>query len=211
MKNSKLRKAFAVAALGLGIMVTPGFVPQAHAGGSVVAAMAASNAAARRRADDAALNAVMADPSGQNIAALQARYVLPGQAVPFLREALKEMNLPAGLRADEVTEAQRLQLKDIVQNKWRVEYMSAATGSEAVGKGLRADLGKYFAACTEGVSKPLSYDTAAKAEDCLKDAKWEHEDKPALKIAGGVVAGGGALWGAVALAQRLRRRQQGYT
>lgn len=207
--GSKLRKAFAVAALGLGIMVTPGLVPEAHAGGSVVAAMAASQAAARHRADDAALNVAMVDPSGENMAALQKRSVFPDLSFPFVREALTEMKLPAGLKAEEVTEAQRVQLKESVAGKWRVSYMSAATPGEAVGKGLRSDLGKYFAACTDGVAKPVTADAAVKGENCMHDAKWEQEDKPALEIAGGVVAGGALIWAAAAALQRRKYGQDG--
>ncbi|MEZ0226082.1 MAG: hypothetical protein ACAH83_16120 [Alphaproteobacteria bacterium] len=208
--RSKLGKAFAIVALAAGIMVTPGVVPPAHAGGSVVAAMSSSQAAARRRADNEALSAVIAAPSEANMKALQARHVVPDLAFPFVQDALKEMNLPDGIKAEQVTEAQRDQLKEIVNNKWRVDYVSASTAKEAAAKGLRADFARYLDACRDGTAVVYTYDTAKQAEQCMSDQLWEQEGKPIFAIGAGVAftfVGGIFISGKIA--QHRQRKQDG--
>src|SRR5262245_16540971 len=123
----KLRKAFAVAALAAGMMVMPGMTQPAHAGGSVVAAVAAQQAGARRRADDRATSAAMVAPTDQNIQVLVQRGIIQPTMVPYFRTSLDEMKIPAGAKHESISESQRNHLLDIIQNHWRVGYVSATS------------------------------------------------------------------------------------
>lgn len=213
--GSKLRKAFAVAALSLGIIAAPGFAPPAQAASSSAAAAsaaasaaAAAAAAARRAADDRAMNEAIVNPSDQNIQTLQNRGLVSRHAAPFVREAVGEMGIAPGTKPGQITHAQRDALKSLVTNKWRVSYVSALTPGEAVGKGLSESLAPYFNDCKDG-TREFTYDAAKAAEQCMKDAHWEHDTKPALQK---TAAGAGILasLGALIYAATRRRGPGGY-
>ncbi|TAL26939.1 MAG: hypothetical protein EPN97_18405 [Alphaproteobacteria bacterium] len=217
--RGRLRKAFAVAAIAIGFMAAPGFIPPAEAASSAgasaaaagAAAAAAAAAAARRAADDRAMNAAITNPSDQNIQTLQSRGLVNRYTAPFVREAVGEMGVAPGTKPEQVTYAQRDALRTLLMNKWRLSYISAPSAQEAVGKGLDNSLAKYFEGCKNGFDGAAwNYDNAKNAEQCMKDQLWEKETKPALiKTAevAGVVAGAGAL----IYAATRRRRQDGYS
>ncbi|MEZ0226083.1 MAG: hypothetical protein ACAH83_16125 [Alphaproteobacteria bacterium] len=215
--GSKLRKAFAVAAIAIGVMAAPGFTPPAEAAGSSAAAGAAAGAAAaaaaaaRRAEDERVMNAVITNPSDQNIDHLYRRGLVYRTAMPFVREAVNEMQVPPGTKPNQITETQRRHLTALVTNKWRVGYISAQTPGEAVGKGLRESLAPYFTACKDGTQE-FTFDAAKAAEQCMKDAHWEHDTKPALIKTveiGGMLGGVSALVYAVVAARR--RGRDGYS
>lgn len=178
-RSRKLHRAFTVAALALGIATAPGFVPQAHAGGSVVAAMSSNHS---RQRDDETFSTAIAAPTDENMNALLKRDIVDAKAIPFLREAITEANLPAG----HVTPAQRSRVKSRMQEKWRMHYMSAATAEEAISRGLNPKLAQHFSTCAPKASAPVTPEITANAEQCMVDEMWK-ESVPYLLFMGGVV------------------------
>jgi len=202
--NRKLCKAFAAVAIVAGCLGA--VAPPAHANGAVVIMMTANNNTQRHaQLDEDAKNAALVDPSPENIQRLFDRNITNTATAPFAVEAVREMNIPAGTKAEDITQAQRDTFARLLHEKGLVSQMSAGTKAEAEARGVSQGLSKYFEAAKAelGYSGPVTLAQAQQISDSIHQQHWEHDTKPALQIAG-VVIGGGVL--AAAGATYLRER-----
>ncbi len=151
--KKKLTGAFlAVAAIGTG-----GSLPIATAHADFdVAVTAAVTAATAVTGDEIsgrgpvsaraiyATNAVIVDPSTNNIRELANSEAIPATQIPYVKMSAGEMKLPKGLLPEDVTDAQRAEFRFwLKRNQW-LAIMSSATPKEADEKGLNDINPNYF-------------------------------------------------------------------
>ena len=191
--NRKLCKAFAAVAIFAGCLGA--VAPPAHANGAVVIMMSANNNNAQRQAqlDTEAKNAALVDPSAANIQRLFDRNSTNTATAPFAVEAVREMNIPAGTKAESITEAQRDTFARLLHEKGLVSQMSSTTQAEAEARGVSQGLSKYFEAVKAelGYSGPVTLAQAQQISDSIHRKHWEHDTKPAMLLTG--VIGGGVV------------------
>ena len=217
IKSKTLRAIFASAAILTGTMgPVPSLTPNAEAAVPVhvhtnAAAHAAAAAAARRRHDREATNAVITNPSSQNIAYLQQRGLVDSTTTPYITAAVVEMKIPIGTKPEDITEQQRENFMQLLRDKRLVAEVSSPTEEQAVEKGLSRQLAPYFAACKDdlGYSSSVTLPQAQAVETCMDNRHWENDTKPLLKKVG-LGAAGLAVAGGIAAAIAKKRREQSF-
>jgi hypothetical protein len=215
--KSTLRTLFAAAVMltASGFIPTP-LTPSAEAGvpittttgATVINSGAAAAAAARRaREDREATNAVIVAPAGPTISRLAKRGVIDKTMTPYIDEMVAEMKIPAGTKANEITQAQRDQFLTGLKTKRLVAEMSSTTAEEAVAKGMSKSLVPYFMETkTEfGYSSAVTLPQAKTLEAAMKGKHWKNDTRPVLeKVAaiGGAVMVAGGIGYAVAASKK---------
>lgn len=214
--GKKLRRIFAGVVIA-GAALTA-VAPPAHAGPVVVntaatsAATAAAAAAAARNArlNREAVNEVIVNPTETAIKHADNRGQVDWTTIPYIQEAVREMNIPAGTKADSITEAQRSHFQQSLRDKRLVAQMSSNSRASAEAKGMSEMDGSYFDITKEklGYSGPVTLSQAREIQEKIDAQVWENHTLPALKMAGmiggGVVAVGGAAYALT------KRRRDGY-
>ena len=134
LRKGTLRKAFAAVAMMTAL--TGVMAPQPAEAMNVAvhvatmtAVTAANNAAAAAHArhDREAENAVIANPSAENIKALQGRGLVDKTTVPYVQQAVKDMHVAPGTKPGDVTGTQRDQFMQAVKDKRLVAEVSSTT------------------------------------------------------------------------------------
>lgn len=216
--GKKLRRIFGAVVLAGAAMTA--VAPPAQAGPVVVntaatsAATAAAAAAAARNArlNREAVNDVIVNPTEATIAHAKDRGQVDWTTTPYIYEAVREMHIPAGTKADNITEAQRGQFQQMLRDKRLVAQMSADTQAEAEAKGLDRDLAQYLGEVKAalGYSGPVNLSQARAMQKGMEDIHWERDTRPALEKAGIVLGGAAAAGGIVYTMNRRRRDGYGY-
>lgn len=131
-------------------------------------------------------NAVITNPSAQNIKRLIERDLVRPAEVPYIKDVVASMKVPAGTKADAITAAQREQFTQGLKQRQLIGEMSVTTAKEAVAKGLPENLAPYFADCRMPVqTQTISFSQAQGMQDCMSHMHWEHI-KPAVYKAVGI-------------------------
>jgi hypothetical protein len=218
LPKGALRKVFAAVAMATALtgVVAPqpaqAMSPAVHI--AVTASVANSNAAAaaRRRHDRAAENAVIVNPSAENIQHLKDRGLVDETTSPYIQYAVSDLHIAPGAKADDVTAAQREKFMQTLKDQRLIAEMSAPTAQAAVAKGMSKSLSPYFAQCRANVSSvTVSFAQAQKMESCMSQMHWQKDTKPALiKGTLGSVIALNAIGVAMVLSRRKKKSQNSY-
>lgn len=201
LRNIFLSVALSASAVAGGSVVSPSVV-QAQG----MEMMAAVSAAAMGSANSGVINKALADPTDRNINELVTAGIVTKQREPYVRAAIAETGIPAGTRAEDITEQQRQQVSELIYAKQRVAIISSPDAATAVAKGMPEKLAPYFSQCRDGLNFPVGPETAKAAEACMEDKHWEADMKPKLELAlGGLVLASGAVAASAFFSSRRKR------